>query len=65
MLHIARSLFTCTELYVHGVGAVEVNNEDLVKGGGGWAGSVLMANIERESQFEKACALIKTTPPNL
>lgn len=47
------------------MGAVQVNDEDPLKGTGRWAGGMLVAEVKTESQFEKTCTLVKTVLPNL
>ena len=65
MLYLASSTLTSTELDIHMVGAVGVDDKDPLEGNGGRAGGMLMAEVETEAQFEKACALKKTILPNL
>ena len=65
MRYPPRSFFAGTELDVHMVGTTKVDDEDLLRGSGGWARGMLMANIEAEAQFGKLSGLIKHVSPNL
>lgn len=65
MFYPAGRPFARTELCIHVMRAVGIDDEDPLNGAGRWARSMFVANVVTEPQFEKAGALVKTVLPNL